>query len=186
MNVLVVDDDAATRALLGAALSRDRWNVLCAEDGRRAWDLHANADVHLVISDWRMPELDGLELCRRVRASRSGSYTYFILVSATNVGRKDYETAMSRGVDDFLIKPLDFVQVGLRLKAARRMLVYANRLRELEKRISICSYCRRLRDEENSYQDMEPYFEKRAGVSFSHGICPECMTRIAPPGGMDS
>jgi DNA-binding response OmpR family regulator len=183
MNVLVVDDDSSTRLLLEGALRRDGWSVLSAENGGDAWDIHSRANVHLVVSDWRMPGLDGLELCRRVRASRSAAYTYFILISATNVARDDYETAMRSGVDDFLVKPLDFVQMDLRLGAARRMLVYANRLRELESIIPICSYCRRLRDDKDSYHAMESYFARHAGVTFSHGVCPECMERVSPMGG---
>jgi DNA-binding response OmpR family regulator len=180
VNVLIVDDDAATRLALGAALRREGWNVIPAEDGAAALRVHQRGEVRLVISDWRMPRMDGLELCRRVRAALVADYTYFILTTATNVSRGSYELAMRSGVDDFLIKPLDFVQIGLRLRAAQRQLTYANRLRELESIISICSHCRRLRDDRDAYLQMESYFLKHAGVLFSHGVCPDCARKHYP------
>jgi sigma-B regulation protein RsbU (phosphoserine phosphatase) len=180
MKVLLVDDDPATRLLLAAALRREGWDVLDAADGRDALDLHEREKVQLVVSDWRMPRMDGLELCRRVRAANARDYVYFILITATNVSRGSYELAMRSGVDDFLVKPLDFVQIGLRLRAAQRQLSYANRLGELERIIPVCSHCRRLRDDRDAYLQMEAYFLKHAGVQFSHGVCPECARKHYP------
>jgi len=180
MNVLLVDDDSVSRVLLASALRRAGWTVLVAEDGRDALDLHGREKVHLVISDWQMPRMDGLELCRRVRASDAPDYTYFILITATNLSRGNYERAMGSGVDDFLVKPLDFIQTDLRLRAASRLLGYANRLRELESIIPVCAHCRRLRDDRDAYLQMEDYFAKRAGVRFSHGVCPECAREHYP------
>jgi DNA-binding response OmpR family regulator len=180
MNVLLVDDDRTTRILLEAALRREGWTVFPTENGRDAYELHCRENVHLVISDWNMPRMDGLELCRRLRASRANAYTYFILITATNLSRGSCERALGDGVDDFLMKPLDFVQVGLRLHAARRVLSYANRLRELESVIPICAHCRRLRDDRDAYLPMEEYFAKRAAVQFSHGVCPDCAREHYP------
>jgi len=180
MNVLLVDDDEGMRLTLGDVLRREGWDVLCAEDGEKAWDLHVREKVRLVICDWNMPRTDGLELCRRVRSVHNTAYTYFILMTGLNLSREDGHAALRAGVDDVLIKPLDFVQIALRLRAARRVLSYANRLEELESVIPICSYCRRLRDEKDVYQKMETYFLKHAGVLFSHGACPECLAAHFP------
>lgn len=177
MNVLLADDDSSVRALLSAVLRGEGWNVLEARDGEEALALHGRGDVRLLISDWRMPGLDGVELCRRLRAARDPFYTYFILISATHAESTKVEAAMRAGVDDFLFKPLDFVSVRLRLHAARRLLLYANRLRELEAVIPICASCRRLRDDQHAYHRMEAYFERHAAVLFSHGICPDCERR---------
>lgn len=180
MNVLLVDDEEDLRSLLSAELRADGWDVLCAPDAESAWDLIARQKTHLVVCDWILPGLDGLELCRRVRALRGASYVYFILMTGARLKREDGHEAMRAGIDDLLIKPLDLTQLSLRLRAAQRVLAYANRLRELEGVIPICSYCRRLRDEKDCYDKMEKYFLKHAGVLFSHGVCPECLARHFP------
>lgn len=180
MNVLLVDDEPATRRVLSAALARDGWNVLDAEDGEQALSVHGARRVHMVVSDWQMPRLDGLELCRRIRAQRTPAYTYFILLTGTLDPVSFYETAMRAGVDDFLVKPVDPLQMRLRLAAARRLLTYANRLGELESVIPVCAYCRRLRDDAQAYHKMEDYFERHAAVLFSHGVCPECLEAHFP------
>lgn len=174
MNVLLADDDPSVRVLLGVVLRDEGWQVLEARDGEEALARHGQGGVRLLISDWRMPGLDGVELCRRLRAARDPFYTYFILISAMPAEPAKVEAAMRAGVDDFLFKPLDLVSVRLRVHAARRLLLYANRLRELEAVIPVCASCRRLRDDQHAYHRMEAYFEKHAAVLFTHGICPDC------------
>lgn len=180
MNVIVADDDPAIRMLLSTALRRDGWSVIEARDGMEAIAHHSEGAARLIISDWHMPGIDGVEMCRRLRAYRSPAYTYFILISGARCEPATFQTAMNAGVDDFLFKPLDLVQVSLRLRAAKRLLTYANRLQELENVIPVCSYCRRLRDDRNAYHQMEAYFERNASVLFSHGVCPECEVKHFP------
>lgn len=177
MDILVADDDPAIRAILSAALKGDGRRMLEAEDGARAWDLVRAEKPNLVISDWRMPGVEGPELCRRIRERRGEEYTYFVLMTAAGATPRDYAEASLSEVDDFLIKPLDPAQIRLRARAAQRLLAYANRLRELETIVPVCADCRRVRDDRNSYQQMETYFARHAGVLFSHGICPECLAK---------
>lgn len=183
MKVLLVDDDEALCRTLEKALRKDGWEVLHAPDGARALELYAGGRVRLVISDWDMPRLDGIALCRALRASPSPLYTYFILMTGVNASFKDGRTALQAGVDEFLVKPVDLVQLRLRARAGKRILSYANRIAELEGIIPVCSYCRRLRDYGDDYLRMEAYFKKNAGVVFSHGVCPACLARHFPQKG---
>ncbi|OGR97717.1 MAG: hypothetical protein A2V88_03350 [Elusimicrobia bacterium RBG_16_66_12] len=178
MNVLLVDDDPLVLSLLNEALRAGDRKILTAASGEEAWEILGRTEIHVVVSDMRMSGMDGLELCRRVRARKSRAYTYFILVTGASMDPKAYEAAGLAEVDDFVSKPNLAEPLRLRLRAAKRLLSVANRLSELEGIIPICAHCRRLRGEGDSYQQMEAYFQKHhSGLVFSHGICPDCLSK---------
>ena len=140
MKVLIAEDDAVSRTILRRAVEKTGHEVLAAEDGGRAWDLYCAApDVDVVISDWMMPEVDGLELCRRVRAEERGDdrgYTYFIFLTALG-DREHLLQGLEAGADDYLSKPLDRDELEMRLTSALRVTDLHRRLAfqngELEK-----------------------------------------------------
>ncbi len=119
LTILVVDDDEATLSGLSLALSTLGHKVLRARDGVEALELFDRAPLDVVLSDWRMPRMSGIELCREVRAR--SRVAYFILV--TGLGDKAHLLeAMAAGADDFLAKPLDLDELQARLLAAKRVL----------------------------------------------------------------
>ncbi len=178
INILLVDDDPLLLGMLSETLRAADRHIVTAGSGEQALEILGGTEVHVVISDIRMPVMDGLELCRRVRAMKSRGYIYFILITGTAMDPQAYEAAGLAEVDDFVSKPTLAEPLQLRLRAAKRLLNVANRLRELEGIIPICSHCRRLRDEKNSYQQMEAYFAKHhSGFMFTHGICPDCLAK---------
>lgn len=140
MKVLIAEDDAVSRMILQRAVEKLGHEVLAVEDGGRAWDLYCAApDVDVVISDWMMPEVDGLELCRRVRAEERGDdrgYTYFIFLTALG-DREHLLQGLEAGADDYLSKPLDRDELEMRLTSALRVTELHRRLafqnEELEK-----------------------------------------------------
>jgi DNA-binding response OmpR family regulator len=121
MNVLIADDDSITRLLLGSVLSRLGHNVDVAENGSKAWEYWRRRHQTLIISDWVMPDLDGLEFCRRIRASERSDLTYIILLTA-RAGKNNYLEAMQAGVDDFISKPFDKEELAARVRVADRIL----------------------------------------------------------------
>src|SRR6478752_6940408 len=104
MKILMVEDDPIASAVLQAALKSLGHEVTVTTDGLAAWNRLASDPHRLVISDWMMPGLDGLELCRRIRAQRH-DYTYFILLSNLTTAGDNLSQAIAAGVDDFLTKP---------------------------------------------------------------------------------
>lgn len=118
--VLVVEDDPVSAMLVKRLLMAQGMEVDLAVDGRVALDMHRQKSYRLVISDWMMPEMDGVQLCREFRNLR-GQYVYFILCSAKGE-RADRLEAFGAGVDDFLSKPLDREELHARLKVAARIL----------------------------------------------------------------
>jgi len=180
MKVLVAEDDRTSRALLHGALIKIGYEVVEAVNGASAWDALMITGCRIVVSDWVMPDIDGLELCRRVRADPKRPYVYFILLSGQRLGDADYAKAMDEGVDDFLLKPLNVEALRMRLRVAERIIGLSERVRTLEGILPMCAYCRRIRDEGGSYASLEEFVSKKTPAQFSHGVCPECARKHFP------
>jgi two-component system, cell cycle response regulator len=130
MRVLIAEDDAVSRMVLQRAVQKFGHEVLVAEDGRKAWELYRETPgVDVVISDWMMPNMDGLELCHRLREEERDEYTFFIFLTALG-GKEHLLEGMQAGADDYLAKPLDREQLQVRLIAASRVNSLHRRLNE--------------------------------------------------------
>ncbi len=154
-------------------------SVQAFSNGCEAWQAFNAGEVRVIISDWMMPEMDGLELCRAVRKASGRDYAYFILVTALRTGNPDYDSAVQAGVDDFLVKPLDRDSIWRRLFVAERILNYTTQIKQLKDLIPICMYCKKIRNDSDYWQNMENYIHEHTGSDFSHGICPECFEDLA-------
>lgn len=180
MNVLVVDDDPVTRRLIAAGLERLGYTVTPVGDGEAAWVTLGTIHFPMVITDWMMPGVDGIELCRRIRSRHAADYTYVIVLTSLE-GKPRYLEAMEAGADDFLTKPVDLDQLKARLHAAGRILRLEHHVRDLEKLLPICSYCKRIRQDAQTWQPVEQYLEDQTASALSHGICPDCYrTHVQP------
>jgi CheY-like chemotaxis protein len=177
MKILIADDDFVSVKILQLALQNEGHEVVVTKSGLEAWNTFDANPVRVIISDWLMPGLDGLELVQRVRARPNTDYTYFILLTANSAGRESLRSAIAAGVDDFLSKPLDREMISMRLCVAERILEYARQIRLLKELLPICMYCKKIRDDGNYWQQIESYIHAHTGSHFSHGICPECMGR---------
>jgi phosphoserine phosphatase RsbU/P len=180
ISVLVVDDDPVTRAKLRALLAGSGYEVSVAADGREAWEMLQSLRIPVVISDWYMPEVDGPELCRKVRARSEGPYVYFILITSRG-GKQGYLTGMAAGADDFITKPVDPDELKARLTVADRILGLRLELQRLEGLLPICAHCKRILGESGRWESVEAHIEERSEAKFSHGICPPCYTTIVQP-----
>jgi DNA-binding response OmpR family regulator len=180
MKVLIAEDDLIASRVLEAALVKLGHEPLVTEDGESAWQLLLAQPIRVVVSDWQMPRMDGLELCRRIRA-REDDYVYFILLTQMAANEKNLGEAMEAGVDDFLGKPVDPGQLWMRLRVAERILGFTTEVRQLESFLPICGYCKKIRDDQNYWQQIEKYIGTRTGTNFSHGVCPDCMEKVLKP-----
>ena len=181
MNILAVEDDILARKIICRSLRRLGHEVIEAADGEEAWTHLQSGGVRVVVCDWMMPRLDGLELCRRIRARMGTEYVYFILLTGNSASDENQRTAAEAGVDDFLTKPLDPQEMWMRLRVAERILRYATQVSQLETFLPICSYCKKIRDDKNYWQQIESYINKRTGTDFSHSVCPDCYQRVIVP-----
>jgi len=192
MHALVADDDRGTVAIVASTLKRVGIEVSVAYDGAEAWQrLAGKPALSLAILDWMMPNVDGLELCRRLRQDETRAHVYVILLTSRD-GRADLVAGLDGGADDYLVKPFDLeelrarVQVGIRMATLQERL--AERVVELQAALSkvkqlsgllpICSYCKRIRSDENYWEQVESYIGQHSDAQFSHGICPACFETV--------
>ena len=120
LKVLVVDDSPIYRKLVEQSLSQEHCKVLMAKNGRQALDLFARHRPALVITDWTMPDISGLELCRRIRAEVQTFYAYVILLTG-NTDKEEVIEGLAAGADDYLTKPFHPGELHARVKVGRRI-----------------------------------------------------------------
>jgi len=189
MRALIADDDRVTTTMLAGMLSQWDLEVSVVGDGQRAWDhLTSDAGFSLAVIDWEMPGIDGRELCRRIRGESSLSHLYLILLTARSQ-TKDVVSGLDAGADDYLIKPFNREELRARIKVGMRVVGLqrglSERVAELETAaatekhlrglLPICCYCKRIRTDENYWEQIEMYVTERSDAQFSHGICPTCF-----------
>jgi DNA-binding response OmpR family regulator len=195
MRVLIADDEGITRQLLEEFLSQWGYEVVVANDGDRAWQvLEEQTAPNLVILDWLMPGISGLELCRKVRAAHHPSPAYIILLTV-RTAREDIVQGLEAGADDYITKPFHREELRARIQCGVRILELqtrmARKVQELEEALRrikvlqgllpICSYCKKIRNDHDYWQQVETYLSEHTEVRFSHGICPECWAKHVKP-----
>ena len=134
MRILVADDNPVTRSTLEAVLKKLGHDAISAPDGEAAWRKYSENPCSVVITDWEMPEIDGLELCRRIRGKPSFDYVY-IIVLTHRTGRQSVIDALSAGADDFMPKPCDPGELQARLAVAHRIIGLQSALRDAAGRL---------------------------------------------------
>jgi DNA-binding response OmpR family regulator len=180
MKVLIADDEPVSRLRVRRFLLKLGHDVVEASDGWQAWEEFQRQPLPLLIVDWMMPKIDGLELCRMVRMERRAKYTYIMMLTALG-GKGSYLEGIGAGADDFITKPFDADELQARLGVAERILSLQAEIRQLQGLLRICSYCKRIHDEENGWVQIERYVARRTEASFTHGICPDCYTGHVQP-----
>jgi sigma-B regulation protein RsbU (phosphoserine phosphatase) len=192
VRALIADDDRVGAMILARALERLGLEVVVAHDGEQGWRiLQEDERIGMAVLDWMMPGADGPELCRRIRQDDRHAHMHVILLTARDA-RADVVAGLDAGADDYLIKPFDpeelraRVQVGLRIVSLQDRL--ADRVAELQDALSrvkqlsgllpICSYCKRIRNDDDYWEQLDRYVALHSEARFSHGICPHCFETV--------
>jgi DNA-binding response OmpR family regulator len=186
MKIIIVDDEPVARAILQRSLETFGHQTIVTCNGAEAWEEFDREPVRLIVSDWKMPGLDGLGLCRKVRDRKKTLYTYFILLTAQDTRPENYDLATDAGVDDFLTKPFDRPTIRMRLRVAERILRFTTEIRQLQDLIPICAYCRKIRNDADYWQLAETYISEQTGSNFTHGMCPDCAKAFLAGGSSKS
>ena len=187
-SVLVVEDDARTQTALVFLLQRHGYSASAANDGQAALDILTGVSPPtIVLLDWEIPKLSGIDVCRLLRTMPLRHYTYVIIVTSHD-SPADLLAAFAAGADDFLSKPADTGQLLARIRSGERILALEGRLenriaelertleevRQLKRLLPICMYCKKVRDAGDYWQEIEGYIHAHTGTDFSHGVCPAC------------
>lgn len=195
MKILIAEDEPVSRRIIQSLLVKWGYEVVVTHNGVEAWEaLQSEEAPSLVILDWMMPGMDGAEVCRRVRQADRLKPIYIILLTAKD-RKEDLVVGLQAGADDFISKPFDVrelrarIQVGQRVVELQRAL--ADRVKELEAALvnvkqlqgllPICSYCKKVRNDKNYWEQVENYISEHSEVQFSHGICPDCYQKVVKP-----
>jgi DNA-binding response OmpR family regulator len=194
MKILIAEDDIVSRKLLQANLKKWGYEIKAACDGREAWEiLKMNNSPRLAILDWMMPEIDGAELCKMVRQQKERPYTYIILLTAKKE-QEEIVAGLDCGADDYITKPFDPDELRSRMRSGLRILRLESDLsqkigelrnaldhvKQLQGLLPICMYCKKIRDDSNTWKNIEVYVEEHSEVMFSHSLCQECKAKYYP------
>jgi DNA-binding response OmpR family regulator len=195
VRILVAEDDPVTRRILEASLGRLGWDVITAEDGTSAWRILENLDgqnpPELVLLDWMMPGMDGIEICRKLRSTPGFELVYIILLTSRS-DTEDLAMGLMAGANDYITKPFQPAELESRVRGGERMVKLQTslsaRIKQLEealrevKRLQgllpICSYCKKVRNEANYWEQVESYFSSHSDLDFTHSICPSCTDKM--------
>ncbi len=194
MKVLIADDDPTSRMMLERMVQKWGYEVISARSGDEAWDVLQGEDgPKLAVLDWMMPGMDGVEVCRRVRAMDESSPTYIILLTARD-RKQDTVAGLEAGADDYVTKPFDSAELRARVQVGERVVqlqtALSSKVAELQHALDhvktlqgilpICMHCHKIRNDEESWQRVEEYISQHSDAEFSHGLCPECLNKYYP------
>jgi DNA-binding response OmpR family regulator len=198
VNLLLAEDDPVAALSLVRQLEAWSYHVDWVEEGLDAWDRLRRPDAPpMALLDWMMPGLDGPEICRRLRATPSPASTYLILLSARSE-QADVVAGLRCGADDYLTKPFDPDELQARLAIGQRTIELQRRLAErvaqleqaaaeiklLQAFLPICCYCKKIRDDQNFWQQVDAYLAEHSNLEFERAVCPDCSQRLcasSPP-----
>jgi len=129
MRILVAEDNLATKKLLETLLKKFGHDPVFAGNGREAWELLSKEDFQMVLADWMMPEMDGVTLCKKIRADGSKKYIYIIMLTAKSL-KDDIVEGLNAGANDYLTKPFHHGELMARIKTGEKTLQLEQSLEE--------------------------------------------------------
>ncbi len=187
IRILVVEDDHFFQRVLQKRLTKEGYEVFVAGDGREGMKEIVAHEPDLVISDWMMPEVDGLELCQAVKTGLRDAAPYFILLTAKGE-ISDKLLALETGADDYLVKPCDQGELMARVRAGLRIVLLGQDLRRSAeemrgmmagtvgtKTAGLCPRCRRVRDGEGRWHDPADWLRGGGVITQALESCPACL-----------
>lgn len=128
--ILIAEDNRISGNLLKKYATQWGFQVLSANNGKAAWDIYQNNDIGIAILDWMMPEMNGIELCRKIRNEKNEKYTYIILLTSKD-DQKDINEGLAAGADDYITKPFNSGELNARLKTGKRIIDMHNQLHKI-------------------------------------------------------
>lgn len=189
MKILVAEDDSVSQQVLVAVLEKWGYEVLPTDDGQQAWDILQKEDSpKLAVLDWMMPNMSGIDVCKKLRELKTDNPVYVIMLTALTDKAYIVE-GLDAGANDYVAKPFDMDELQARVRVGCRVLelqqALSDRVLELQDALNhvktlqgilpLCMHCHKIRDDQESWLRIENYLMENADVQFSHGICEECM-----------
>lgn len=198
VSVLYVEDEPLTRAVFARILERKVSNLYQAENGEEGLELFKMHRPDIVISDVRMPVMDGIEMSRRIKTLEGSSK---IILTTAHSDASVLLNSIDAGIDKYILKPVDVEILFSALESCAETIMLERKIQEQArekdeliarlqdaldniKRLSgllpICSSCKKIRDDKGYWNQIERYIAEHSEAEFSHGICPECVKKLYP------
>lgn len=196
--ILVVEDDQDARETVAAMLRRDVREVRTAADGREGLEIFGALRPDVVVTDIRMPVMNGLAMAREIRAL---AHRVPIIVTTAHNDTEFFLEAIDIGIDHYVLKPVDrrrliaAVNRCVEVISLERTVAFKDQeqkrlinelkealasIRTLRGLIPICSGCKKIRDDQGYWNQLEAYIRDHTDAEFSHGICPDCAVKFYP------
>ena len=187
-SIMIIDDDSGIRKTLTDILRFKGYEAVSAEDGREGLHMLRASPADLALIDIGLPDISGIEVLKRIKADFPSTEVIILTGNATMDSAIE---AGNRGAFSYLLKPYNIEQLLLNIQRAlekrqaeedRERLILELRatlakVKQLEGIIPICMYCKKIRDDKESWQQLEGYITEHSEALFSHGICPECAVK---------
>ncbi len=175
--ILVIDDNTENLKFIGNALRDNQYQPVVAQNAQQALDYLAKEMPELILLDIMMPEMDGFELCEQIKLKKNLEDIPIIFLTA----KTDTESVVKgfeMGAADFVSKPFKLAELLARIKTHIGFKHAREEIKTLRGLIPICSSCKKVRDDEGIWNQIEIYIENRSDAFFSHGICPGCAEKL--------
>lgn len=194
VRILVVDDMLEIVRSAAHLLKQAGYTTATAANGMEALQLIQTFHPDLVLTDRDMPEMDGMELCRRIKSDPSLENIFVIIVSGAFTRTEEQSDGLEKGADSYIARPIANRELLARVDAYVRILRLNRRLREknaeleaalakvklLSGMLPICSGCKKIRDDTGYWSQVESYVQKHSEATFTHGLCPDCAKKYFP------
>lgn len=191
--ILVVDDIPKNLEVIGNILSLEQYQISVAGDGQKAWNILQRLSPDLILLDIMMPAIDGYTLCRRIKSLEDKKDIPIIFITAKSEP-DDLVKGFASGAVDYITKPFNAAELSARVRthialyrAKKRneflieeLQAALAQVKKLSGMLPICSSCKKIRDDEGYWNQVESYISAHADVRFSHGICPACVRKEYP------
>ena len=194
IRILVVDDDADVAHGTAHLLERVGYVTTMASNGVEALIAIPTFHPHLVLTDRDMPEMDGVELCRRIKGHPELAGVFVVLISGTYTQSEEQVIGLDSGADGYILRPIANRELTARVEAFVRLLRLNQALQEknaelvaalakvklLSGLLPICAGCKNIRDDQGYWSQVEGYIQQHSEATFTHGMCPKCMKKYYP------
>ena len=195
MKILIAEDNITQQLMLKSTFAELGYDPVVTGDGRTACEIMLKPDApKLAIIDWMLPGMEGVEVCRKIRKAKFYAPPYLIILTSRDE-MEDIVKGLESGANDYMVKPYNVRELQVRIGVGRRFVelqaMLTDRIKELESAqahiktlqgiIPICTYCKKIRDDKQYWQQVETYVSDHSLAQFSHSVCPDCYKRLVQP-----
>ena len=177
--ILAVDDTPRDLDLLAQILEQQGYQLTLARDGAGAVEMAASDRPDLVLLDILMPGMDGIEVCRQLKADPATLEIPVIFLSAQSKP-EDILSGFEVGAVDYVTKPFQIPELLARVHVHVKLRRAQQEIRTLRGFLPTCAHCKKIRDEQGLWHDLESYITEHSEAQFSHGLCPDCIPVYFP------